>query len=476
MMGSAKSTANIMELIEHSLVVSNGRTLLFAQTLKQLAQGVMPFYRKYLPDKYIEKISVTKADIYIKLTNGHEIIGFSSDDEEKFRTLDCTAAYLEEFSGIKREIYEEVLRRLRHPAGVIDGKQYYMVRMASNPSIGFVRDMIFSGSKIYGSSYIKDTVKLYMDRVVDPNPDIEVFLSSSRDNTYLPNGYIQRVERSLTPEKARLYIDCIIEYAEGAVYPDFLTHVVDDFEVPKHWKFILTHDPGINDPSALLLCAINTDGITEQYKKKFYVIKEFKQNNLALAQIVPHIHEMIDGLSQGQLIDKRIDPASNKRDPVYAMTYKSQLAIKYNLHFSDANNRIIDGVQKLKDMFYEGLIGIFRSCVKTIEEGCEYRYPTAEERKGNKNLGDKPIDFNNHLMDCLRYFAQHIPMEFLDNSNTVKYNSSKDIKELFRKSLYDMQREESNNILITGIKAEDTKKPKNLVSNRVFGGYRMGGL
>ena len=56
-------------------------------------------------------------------------------------------------------------------------------------------------------------------------------------------GYIDKVINSLTPQQVRLYVDCIIEYAEGAVYPDFLQHLVDDFEIPKHWKRYLAHDP-----------------------------------------------------------------------------------------------------------------------------------------------------------------------------------------------------------------------------------------
>jgi hypothetical protein len=51
---------------------------------------------------------------------------------------------------------------------------------------------------------------------------------------------------------------------------------------------------------------------------------------------------------------------------------------------------------------------------QTLREGCEYRYPTLEERNKNKNLGEKPLDKDNHLMDCLRYICQELPYNYLD--------------------------------------------------------------
>lgn len=243
-MGSAKSRAGVMEIIDHALSVRNGRTVIMAQTLKQLSKAIMPIFDEYLPRKFVTKWTDTKADIEIDLTNGHEIIGMASDDEEKLRSMDITAFLLEEASGIKPEIFQECIRRSRNVAGMINGKPHYLGIIISNPAQGFIRELLFTASKIHGSKSIEKTVETYKDRVKNPNPDLEAFLSSSRDNTYLPKGFIDKVINSLTPQQVRLYVDCIIEYAEGAVYPDFLQHLCDRFEIPKDWKYYLAHDPG----------------------------------------------------------------------------------------------------------------------------------------------------------------------------------------------------------------------------------------
>lgn len=242
-MGSAKSRAGVMEIIDHALNVPNGRTLIMAQTLKQLSKAIMPIFDTYLPRRFVTKWTDTKADIEIDLMNGHEIIGVASDDEEKLRSMDITAFLIEEASGVKPEIFQECIRRSRNVAGMIDDVSHYLGIIISNPAQGFIRELLFSASKIYGSKSIEKTVETYKNRIKNPNPDLEAFLSSSRDNTYLPKGFIDKVINSLTPQQVRLYVDCIIEYAEGAVYPDFLQHLCDRFEIPKDWHYYLAHDP-----------------------------------------------------------------------------------------------------------------------------------------------------------------------------------------------------------------------------------------
>lgn len=244
--GSAKSNSGVMEIINHALSVPYGQTIMLAQTLKQLSKAIMPIFDEYLPRKFVKKWTDTKAEIEIVLTNGHKITGFASDDEEKFRSMNATAFYIEEASGINPSVYKQCVMRLRNTHGIINGKPHYLGILNSNPSQGFIRDLLFTADYIEGSASISKTVEMYKNRVTNVNHDLAAFLSSSRDNPYLPKGFVQSIINSVTPEQARLMIDCIIEYAEGAVYPDILSHTCEPFKIPDNWERYVAHDPKHN--------------------------------------------------------------------------------------------------------------------------------------------------------------------------------------------------------------------------------------
>ena len=117
-----------------------------------------------------------------------------------------------------------------------------------------------------------------------------------------------------------------------------------------------------------------------------------------------------------------IDPSANKRSKVTGKTYKQQLQLEHGIITKEANNSIEDGIQRVKNMIYYGKIKIFNNLTNMLWEGCEYRYPTQEERSKNRNLGDTPLDKNNHLMDCFRYICQEVPYDFADMKNAT-YNN-----------------------------------------------------
>lgn len=407
-MGSAKSNAGVMEIINHALTVPHGQTIMLAQTLKQLSKAIMPIFDEYLPRKFVTKWTDTKAEIEIVLNNGHKITGFASDDEEKFRSMNITAFLIEEASGVNPKVYQECVRRLRNVHGIIDGVAHFVGIICSNPAQGFIRDLLFTADHIEGSASIAKTVEMYHKRVTNKNPDLAAFLSSSRDNPYLPPGFVQSVINSLTPEQARLYVDCIIEYAEGAVYPTMLNHTCEPFAIPDHWERFIAHDPGINDPAALLICA------QDPFSKKLYFYDEYYKTNQVLSQVASAFKSMIAPVKQGCLHMPLIDPSADKRSKTTGKTYKQQLQLEHGIVTKKAVNNIEDGIQRVQNMMHDGMLVFFNTLKYTLREGGEYRYPTQEERNKNKNLGDKPLDKDNHLMDCLRYICQEVPYSFVD--------------------------------------------------------------
>lgn len=466
-MGSAKSNAGVMEIINHALTVTNGQTIMLAQTLKQLSKAIMPIFDQYLPRKFVTKWTDTKADIEIQLTNGHKITGFASDDEEKFRSMNITAFLIEEASGVDPRIFQECVRRLRNEHGVINGKPHFVGILCSNPSQGFIRDLLFSADTIKGSKSIEKTVEMYKNRIKNRNPDLGAFLSSSRDNPYLPEGFVQSVINSLTPDEVRLYVDCIIEYAEGAVYPTILSMTEEPFQIPDNWERYIAHDPGIHDPAAILLGAIDPK------TKIIHFYREYYQTDKVLAQVAAEFKKMTADIPQGCLHMPLIDPSANKRSKTTGKTYKQLLQLEHGIVTKDAINNIEDGIQRVKNLMYYGKIRIFNDLTNTIWEGCEYRYPTREERNKNKNLGDTPLDKNNHLMDCMRYICQEIPFDYIDMKNELTNNYLRFFDKMKDKKVSKEEKALSFNELIDIINTDYSNDKHFDNSLEYAGGYKI---
>ena len=76
------------------------------------------------------------------LTNGHEIIVYASDNEEKIRSLNLTAFWIVEASGVDYKIFTQLQTRLRNRAAIVKDSQGYEIEhrfmgiVESNPEEG----------------------------------------------------------------------------------------------------------------------------------------------------------------------------------------------------------------------------------------------------------------------------------------------------------------------------------------------------
>ena len=119
--GSGKTTMGAAEITNHALSVANGRTLITAQSVQQVKEAVLPELEKFLPVWFIAKATETPLPKYT-LTNGHEIVVYASNDEEKLRSLNLTAFWIIEASGVDYSIFTQLTARLRNRAAVVKDK------------------------------------------------------------------------------------------------------------------------------------------------------------------------------------------------------------------------------------------------------------------------------------------------------------------------------------------------------------------
>ena len=418
--GSGKTTTAVISILQHVLHVPFGRTALLAPTMQLLKETSYKELMKFLPHTHIAEERRTKGEEKIVLKNGHEIMLLPSDTAEKIRSLNLTAFYLEEASNSKYDVFVELTARLRNEAAVEynvaeDGTRTVknsklLGILCSNPDSGWIRtEVLHKSDKVYASLvYPKDP---------QFNPFLSTHIHSSYQNKYLDPDFQTRIGRGKPDWWVKRYIYGSFEYAEGLVYPQFGQSVVEPFTVPPNWKRMFGVDFGLRDPTVMLGVAIDPDrGIAYVYAEHY---QSEKPVNYHAAEMRKILDKVPPGMINGQIV---ADPAGKQRRGTTGRSYFGHYA-EYGLWFKEALNNLESGIMKVFTYFEMGKLKIMSNCVHTIKEGRDYKY-SEHAINQDRNRGEKPMDFNNHAMDVLRYIMQELPDNPEDLVNEVYFNKS----------------------------------------------------
>lgn len=400
--GSGKTTMNCAEISRHALTTPNGKTLITAPTLKLVKDAVLPELNKFIPPWVLKRPPIITPSPYYILKNGHEIVVYASNDEENLRSLNLSAFYIEEASNVPQKIFTQLQSRLRNIAAVEfdeNGEQVrenFMGLVSTNPEDCWVRDeILLKSERIYTSKSIDRTIYDKL-KVKAPIKEYASFLSSSRDNTYLPKNYIRDLCAGKSPSWVRKYIDCYLDVKEGAVYPDFFQHVVEPFEIPKSWKRIYGFDKGYNDATALLCGAVDPKTNT------IYIYDEYYEREKPISYHAIALKPYFEGYDKLRPI--QADPSIRARNERDGESYQNYFYRVSNIWLEPANNNIDIGIEKVRDYMYIGKLKVFSTCDNLKMEAGKYVYMPLDSPHP-----DKPVDKDNHLMDCLRYLISPLP-------------------------------------------------------------------
>lgn len=393
--GSAKTSTCGAEFISLAIGTPNGRGLVGAQTYPQLDQTCKKQVIDMLPKELIAYFNESKGVMI--LTNGYEILFRSFDDEQKLRSLNLCHAWIEEANGTSLEVFSQLQTRLRHHA-----TNNHKILMSTNPDGNWIKtDILLRAGKIVGTDV------RYPRKRSDVDPNISVHIAKTALNKYLPRTYIDDLRANKPDWWQRRYLDGSFENAEGRVYPNFESAIVDDITYDdivynvknRGWRVLGMADFGIKDPTVLLLAAIDPkEGIV-------YVYDEYYRNDVA---VPTHAHEMKNRLKHvplGSLTQIVADPSGAKRSISDMKSLFSHYA-EYGIYFQKGDNRIDAGIQKVYSYLEMGRLKVLAHLEHTIEEHVNYMYKPIE--LGEK-VDEKPIDKDNHTVDSLRYGIQTLP-------------------------------------------------------------------
>ena len=406
--GSGKTTMDACEVAIHAMSVQNGRTLITAQSLQQVREAVLPELEKFLPPWFFAtKPTKTPLPKY-KLTNGHEIIVYASDNEGKIRSLNLTAFWIVEASGVDYKIFTQLQTRLRNKAAVVKDKNGYEIEhrfmgiVESNPEEGWIRDeFLLRSSKIFASKSV-DTSSYDKLKTKKPESAYHSFLSASVDNKYLPKSFIPDMCVGETEKWVRKYIYCYLEVKEGTVYPEYIDCLVDPFPIPKDWVRIFGFDKGWSDETCLACGAIDpNNGVC-------YIYDEYYESQKPVTYHGRRVKEKIDGLDLYKPI--QADPSVRNKSDRDGVSYQDYFYQVSGVWLAEGNNKIDDGIERVRDFMYLGKLKFFTSNVNMKEEADNYVWK--KDKDGFTE--DVPVDRKNHLMDALRYLVMGLPFNLKD--------------------------------------------------------------
>lgn len=409
-MAQGKTTMGAAEITNHALSVANGRTLITAQSVQQVKEAVLPELEKFLPVWFIAKATKTPLPKYT-LTNGHEIVVYASNDEEKLRSLNLTAFWIIEASGVDYSIFTQLTARLRNRAAVVKDKtgkeieHNFLGIVESNPEEGWIRDeFLLRADKIFASKSV-DITNYAKLRVKKPEKSYHAFLSATPDNKNLHETFIADLCVGKSEKWIRKYIYCYLEVKEGAVYPDFSKCIVDPFEIPSNWLRIFGFDKGWTDETCLCCGALDVkNGIC-------YIYDEYYVSEKPMTYHARHIREKVIGCKMYKPI--LADPTVRNKNERDGVSYRDYFYNVSGIWLEEANNAIFDGIERVRDFMYQGKLKIFSSCVNLKHEAQNYTW-----KKGKDGISkDEPVDKENHLMDAMRYMVMGLPFDIKDIAN-----------------------------------------------------------
>ena len=419
--GSGKTLTSREEIYKHIFITPAGNTLIGANVASQYEQTIKREIEGDLPKAFVRRINTQKS--YLDFINDHRVLYRPYDDPNKLRSYNLTMFVILEASEVKQQSFVQLKTRLRNlnatvPALDTDGDVLYKTAangvkipviahdwrrgiIESNPSAGWIRDdVLLVSSDIQKHGQIVDEYSVDPERA---DPAISTHVTSTSANEFLPDDFIENNKKNKPLWWVNRYLHGSFLYAEGKVYPKAMDCIVDDFDVPKHWKRILAFDYGLTDPAAFILGAVDIkDGI-------LYIYDECRSTENNIEALAKLFFEITDDIPVGGWITSPIiDPKSGpKRD--YEKKSLSDHFLDYGISFKPGHISVDARIFRLNTYFETGKIKIMRKCKSLIRELDNYKYKTDESV--SSGYTGKPVDKDNHSINALEWITMELPSD-----------------------------------------------------------------
>jgi phage terminase large subunit len=303
--------------------------------------------------------SINKSVMTIELPNGSILLFKGMDDSEKIKSITgITDIWAEEATEFNEEDIEQLNLRLRAKAE--DLQMYFSFNPVSKAN--WVYKRWFKGGVI----------------VTD---DTVIHQSTYKDNSFLPDAYIETIEKMARTNPTYYRIYALGEFAslDKLVFNNWRVGTIED---TNNWDLLCGLDFGFtNDPTAFVVSFLKD--------RTLFISREYVKTGLLNDQIATVIKEL--GFSKSTIIGDSAEVKSIeelKRAGLYRIYPASK-----------GQGSILQGIQKLQQ--YD--IVVDPRCEHVITELQNYAW---KKDRATGEYINEPIDEFNHCIDALRYSLQ----------------------------------------------------------------------
>lgn len=425
--GTGKTLSLCLEVIKEAVAINNNYILLGRKDLGELKSTTLKELLDLLPEILIEDHN--KQERTIRLANGSEIYYMNLDDSreatEKIKSLNLGSAAIDQLEEIEETVFLAIKGRLRrhntsrnffatcNPAGhdwvwktwkELQYEDYLILnKIELNKANEICKTLDEKISKaepekienVYVETAEEEKFEFEIIKTLHNKSQYKLYESITIDNHYLPHDYIR--ELLAYPKRwVKRFVYCSWDEFEGLVYNEFVEakHVIDSYSPSASEAHYIILDYGFRNPCAVLYAATDYDGVTRIYDEYYKP------------------EQLISTISADIKKSKFFNRANLIADPSTKKTERDGKSVAYefqqnDIFFQDADNDVLQGINRVNELFKVEKLLICRNCVNTLSEIGNYKWK--EIRPGQqRNEFEEPIKKNDHAMDCIRYLANEI--------------------------------------------------------------------
>lgn len=359
------------------------RSWFICDTYKQAEMVGWRTILKYLPKELI-RIKRGAPWLEIELTNGHIISFKGAETWDRLRGVALRFVVFDEFGLMGEEVWTEVVRPMLVDTG---GKALFIGTPGPD------------GSPHFHDLYNKGKTQ---------HPGYQSWLFYTTDNPFIPKEEIATAKSELPPDIFKREFEADFDVTAGLIYDNFRhpVHVIPNYEPNQRDFLVGSIDPGLNNPTAAILCAWDQTGVGRIFWE-YYHEDRLAGENAQKIRYETKAHKVAYWT---------IDRASKHRDQTNGVTVyqKYQEWLKPLLPAANDPGSVWAGIDEVKKLFQldpkTGRPRLLVSCLchHWLKEVSRYiRYKRRWHAEINE--AEKPRKLDDHLMDATRNMVYSKP-------------------------------------------------------------------